>query len=156
MLIVHSSLTCPVSRDNCPHVDQIKKDYGDKIEVVVLYTTEAHPIGSPSPCSEGGNREWITERNLIEKVLVDEPKTIEDRLQRAREYQEKQDIKSRLIVDNMNNEIWKVFGGGPNTGVLIGRDGKVSERQGWLRPSKMAGKIRNYFADLERDQINIK
>ena len=153
VLIVHSSMTCPVSRDNCPHVDRIKTDYGDQIEVVVLYTTEAHPVGSPSPYSEGGDQEWLTDRNLIEKVIVDEPIAIKERLQRAREYRSKQDIKSRLIVDNMDNKIWKAFGGGPNSGIFIERNGAVLERQGWLRPSKMTGAIRFHLAGLERRRV---
>jgi ankyrin repeat protein len=153
VLIVHSSMTCPVSRDNCPHVDRIKTDYGDQIDVVVLYTTEAHPVGSPSPYSEGGNQEWLTDRNLLEKVIVDEPRTIKERLQRAREYRSKQDIKSRLIVDNMDNQIWKAFGGGPNSGIFIERNGAVFERQGWLRPSRMAGAIRSHLAGLERRRV---
>lgn len=42
LFLIHSSLTCPISRDNCPHLDRIKEHYSDKSEVVVLYTTEAH------------------------------------------------------------------------------------------------------------------
>jgi len=64
VLIVHSSLTCPISRDNCPHVERIRDTFGDQLEVVVLFTTEAHPAGRPSPYSEGGKLEWITDRNL--------------------------------------------------------------------------------------------
>jgi ankyrin repeat protein len=153
VLLVHSSLTCPVSRDNCPHVDRLKSDFGDQIEVVVLYTTEAHPIGSPSPYSEGGKLEWLTDRNIVDKILVDEPKTLKARLARAHEYRDKQQIKARLLVDSMDNAVWKLFGGGPNTGIFIDQKGRVAARQGWLKPSLMAGEIRSHFADLKRTLV---
>ncbi len=156
VLLVHSSLTCPVSRDNCPHVDRIRTDYGDKIQVVVLYTTEAHPVGSPSPYSEGGKMEWITDRNLMEKILVDEPDTISSRIERAREYRKKFGIESRLVVDGLTNKVWQLFGGGPNTGIFISEKGEIIARQGWLKPSLMEGRIRSHFASHSRNLVDEK
>lgn len=156
VLLVHSSLTCPISRDNCPHVDRIKADFGNQIEVVVLYTTEAHPVGSPSPYSEGGKLEWLTDRNIVDKILVNEPQTLKTRLTRAHEYRDRQKIKSRLVVDNMSNEVWKFFGGGPNTGIFIDQKGHVVARQGWLKPSLMAGQIRRHFANTKRTRVNTR
>lgn len=143
VLLVHSSVTCPISRDNCPHVDRILDCFGKQLEVVVIYTTEAHPQGAPSPYSEGGNAEWLTDRNVVEDILVDEPATIEARILRAKEYRHKMSIVSRMIVDSMDNQVWKFFGGGPNTGVLISRAGQIVSRQPWLKPSLMAGSIRS-------------
>ena len=133
VLLVHTSLTCPVSRDNCPHLDRIAEQFAGEIDVVLLYTREAHPVGSPSPYSEGGSQEWLTDRNLAEDILADEPQSISERIQRAKEYQTKMELKSRLVVDTMNNAIWKFFGGGPNTAVLITPQWEIRTRQGWFQ-----------------------
>ncbi|VAX38375.1 hypothetical protein MNBD_PLANCTO02-1198, partial [hydrothermal vent metagenome] len=116
VLLVTSSLTCPISRDNCPAVDSIRKKFGDKINVVVIYTTEAHPKGSASPYS---NREWLTSRNVHDKILVNQPTTLQERIARAIKYKKRMNIQSTILVDNMKNTTWKLLGGGPNSGLFI-------------------------------------
>jgi len=39
VLLVHSSLTCPVSRDNYPHLDRLAEEFLGEVNVVILYTT---------------------------------------------------------------------------------------------------------------------
>ena len=149
-------MTCPVSRDNCKHVDRIRREFADEVDVIVLYTREAHPVGSASPYSEGGNREWITDRNINDRILFDEPVTLKERLQRAAEYKEMQKIESRVVVDSMDNAVWKAFGGGPNSGMLFSIEGEVCFRQGWLKPSVMAGEIRTMIVRADRYRIREK
>ena len=48
-LFVCESLTCPVARRKHPGLKEIAKRFGDRIDIVVFYTTEAHPQGDPSP-----------------------------------------------------------------------------------------------------------
>ena len=156
LLLVHSSITCPISRDNCPHIDRIQGKYGGELEVIVLYTTEAHPVGSPSPYSETGKEEWITDRNLAENVLFDEPLTIEERIQRAREYRDAYGIESTVVVDSMSNEAWEYFGGGPNTGMLITTEGKLRFRQGWMRAPELEGEVRQFIAAKKDNEIREK
>ncbi|MFT4546117.1 MAG: ankyrin repeat protein [Verrucomicrobiales bacterium] len=149
LLLVHSSLTCP-------HIDRIHEQFANKLEVVVIYTTEAHPVGSPSPYSEGGDKEWITDRNIAEDILVDDPTTLEAWLTRARNYRARQQIKAHMIADSMENGAWKYFGAEPNTGMLIDRDGKVVARHGWIQPTVMAGEIRKLLVRSERAEISKK
>lgn len=59
-LLVLSSISCPVSRDNCAAVDRLARRYAGKINVVVIYTIEAHPVGAPAPYSD---RQWLTGRS---------------------------------------------------------------------------------------------
>jgi hypothetical protein len=121
-LLVLSSISCPVSRDNCAAVDRLAKTYAGKINVVVIYTIEAHPVGSASPYSD---KEWLTPRNIRDQVLVKQPATIEDRIAIAKQYKALQRIESTLVVDAMDDAAWRHLGPAPNTGILVDRDGKV-------------------------------
>src|SRR5687767_14148748 len=48
-LIVSASLTCPIARNRCGDLRPIIEAHGKQLNVVVLYTIEAHPKGSESP-----------------------------------------------------------------------------------------------------------
>jgi len=163
VLLVMSSLTCPVSRDNCPAVDRIQKKYGNEINVVIIYTTEAHPLGSPSPYSD---REWLTRRNVHDKILVNEPTTLKARIVRAKTYQEKMGIQSTILVDNMQNSTWNLFGGGPNTALFVSNDRlsikskqgskkfpELLERHGWLSPHGMEIAIQYHFNKIRNAKL---
>ena len=132
-LIVSTSMSCPISRDNCPAVDAIARRYADSLQVLVVYTTEAHPKGAPSPYSD---REWLTDRKLKDRILIDQPATLQARINRARDYRHRMEIESRLLVDNMENSLWQLIGGGPNCGLLFDA-GEAVEQQGWLKPAQM-------------------
>lgn len=151
-LFVLGSLSCPAARDNDAYLNRIASTFGERINVILLYTREAHPIDQPSPYSEDGDEVWLTERNRFEKILVDEPSTIEARIKRAKDYQKKVGCTSRILVDGLGNEVWQVLGAGPNTATLVTADGVVRDYQGWFDPPKMAGRIRAYLDRTEYDQ----
>lgn len=138
-LIVLTSITCPVSRDNCGPVDALARKYEGQVNVVVIYTIDAHPVGSKSPYSD---REWLTPRNVRDKVLEKQPATLEERIALAKKYKQFKDIKATLVVDAMDDRAWKHIGPGPNTAVLVGTHGHVSFRQGWLETGAAEGAIR--------------
>src|SRR5688572_30527366 len=48
-LLVTASLTCGRARSRQPWVTEVAKKYADRLNVAVLYTLEAHPVGDPSP-----------------------------------------------------------------------------------------------------------
>ncbi len=143
-LLVLSSISCPVSRDNCAAVDRISRRYAGKINVVVIYTIEAHPVEAPSPYS---GREWLTDRNVQDRVLVKQPANIAQRIAVAKQYRELKKIKATLVVDAIDNRAWKHIGPGPNTAILVSRNGYVGFRQGWLAPASMEAAIRWMLTD---------
>ncbi|GEM_PF-2071986 len=136
-LYVTTSLTCPVSRDHCAAVDRIYEEFRDRAHVVLLYTIEAHPIRSKSPYSD---EEWLTPRNVQEEIFVEEPKTLDERIARAKAYKKRMGIQAPLYVDNMDNEAWKRLGGGPNCGIFTS-----GIRQGWLDPYIMRLEMKEHF-----------
>lgn len=138
-LLVLSSISCPVSRDNCPAVDRIAITYAGKINVVVIYTLEAHPVGAVSPYSD---REWLTDRNVRDHVLVKQPADLAQRIAVAKQYRELKQIRATLVVDDIDNRAWNHIGPGPNSAILVGTRGDVLFRQGWLDAAGMEAAIR--------------
>ena len=74
VLLVHSSITCPVSRDNCPHVDRIQKEFGDKIQVVAegfeMAAQQRHQMGETLAAERRDDRAINQGNYLALKDLV--------------------------------------------------------------------------------------
>jgi hypothetical protein len=151
-LLVTASLTCGRARERQPWVNEVAKKYGDRLNVAVLYTIEAHPVIDPSPYAEyspelenpehpgerpGGNRgeEGFPRR---------QPADPEAREALAREYRDLFSIEGPVVIDGMGNDGWEALGAGPNMGFLIDRSGKVSVKHGWLDDVTMERSI-GYF-----------
>ena len=49
VLMVSGSYTCPIFRNHMSELNSVYNLYGDQIECFVVYTKEAHPIGSNQP-----------------------------------------------------------------------------------------------------------
>ncbi len=139
-LIVCESLTCPVARRKHPGLKGIAKRFGDRIDVVVFYTIEAHPHEDPSPYTEG--EEWVTQLNRKQGVLCRQPTTLDERIKLAKRLKESAAIDSRILVDCMNNAGWRALGAGPNVAVLVDPKGLVLAKQGWFDAKKMGGSIK--------------
>ena len=139
-LIVCESLTCPVARRKHPGLKEIAGRFGDRIDIVVFYTIEAHPQGDPSPYTEG--EEWVTRLNRKQGVLCRQPTTLDERLKLAGRLEEAVAIESTMLVDCMNNAGWRALGAGPNVAVLVDPKGLVLAKQGWFDPKRMAASIK--------------
>jgi hypothetical protein len=58
------SYTCPVFRYRRFDMQPLRSRFQDQVDFLVLYTTEAHPVGSFSPYVD---REWVPWHNRISK-----------------------------------------------------------------------------------------
>jgi hypothetical protein len=152
-LLVTASLTCGRSRVRQPWVEELAKKYQDRINVAVLYTIEAHPVGDPSPYAEYSpeleKAEHPGERsggNLGDDGFPRrQPTDLEGRRLLAEEFKDVLRVEVPIVVDGMSNEGWKKLGGGPNMGFLIGRDGKLAVKQAWFVGEKMDRSIAEYL-----------
>ena len=127
LLVTTGSYTCPQFRDVTPARRQLVQEFQAELNSVVVYTTEAHPVGAPSPYSDG---EWVTEENKKESILLPQPQTYDARLSAARHCRETLKMTSFVAVDKMDNAVWKAYGSSPNCAYLIDTHGKVVFRQG--------------------------
>jgi ankyrin repeat protein len=128
-LVVTSSFTCPKSRSRWPELKKIVDTYGEKLNVVIVYVIEAHPVGSVCPYK---GVEEITPENQRDGILRHQPKTLEDRLDLAQEFKRYLRVDAPIYVDTINDQAWKAFGAAPNIAFLVDTDGIVAARQGWF------------------------
>lgn len=146
-LIVTCSLSCPVARGRQPMVNKIVERFGDEINVVMLYTTEAHPLGDPSPYYEGrpGGGE-----NQPAEFQTRQTRALAERQALAKKYVEKFEYGGAMVIDAMDNRSWDVAGRGPNLGLLIETGGKVRVKHGWFDGPTMERSIEHLLKDLGR------
>jgi ankyrin repeat protein len=128
-LIVTSSFTCPKSRSRWPELAAITKQYGEKLNIVVVYVIEAHPVGSICPYK---GVEDVTPENQRDGILRKQPTTMADRLDLAQEFKRYLRVDAPIYVDKLDNRAWKALGAAPNIAYLVDNDGIVVARQGWF------------------------
>lgn len=142
VLIVNGSYTCPVARLNNPGLGLLQSRYAGRLTVVVLYVYEPHPRGNPSPYT---GREWVTWSNILAGILHPQPRNLTERLLLARKFERHIEGAVPVFVDNMGNDYWTAVGGGPNTAVLAGSNGRVIAKQGWYHQDSMQRLLDDYF-----------
>jgi hypothetical protein len=137
-VIMTASFTCPVFREQAPGFEKLTKEFGDKVNFLMVYTLEAHPKGEPSPYF---GEERVTKKNQKEGLLFPQPKTMEERIGQAKTCQAHEKMSAPMVIDTMENSTWKAYGSAPNAAYLVGRDGKIVEQQGWFDPLTMRAAI---------------
>jgi len=153
-LIVTSSFTCPKSRSRWPELEGLAKKYSGKLNVVIVYVIEAHPIDDICPYK---GVEDVTAENRRDKILRHQPKTLETRIALAREFRGHLGIEVPIYVDTMKNTGWTALGGAPNLGLLVAAGGKVAHRQGWFGAEELQPVIEKFLTSLpERGKRPLK
>jgi hypothetical protein len=142
-LLVTGSLTCPRSRSRWPELKTIVDKYGDRLNVVIVYVIEAHPIGSVCPYK---GVEDVSPENQRDGLLRRQPAKLEDRIELALEFKRYLRVDAPIYVDTVDNRAWKAFGAAPNIAYLVDAHGVVAARQSWFDGKTMEGAIDKYFA----------
>lgn len=131
VVIQLGSYTCPVFRYRRFGMAKLHRDYGDRVRFVVVYTREAHPVGTKSPYSEG---EWDTWVNRVTGVRLGEPADRAERRERAAEAHRELELPGEILVDGMDDRAWELYGRAPSPAFVVDREGKVALAQRWVRP----------------------
>ena len=115
------------------------RKYGNQVYFLVIYTVEAHPLGSASPYSD---KEWPLEASVdTEGCDLYQPASYEVRVAQASQMADELKITVPVLIDEMDNPVWCTYGPAPNSAYLINTDGKVLEKQGWYQPRLMEAAI---------------
>jgi len=133
VVLEFGSYTCPVFREKNPSMEKLHSKYGNDAAFFIIYVTEAHPSGDPSPYT---GKEWVTAPNKSKGILYRQPVNMSQRTDLAKDAQSNLNIQIPIIIDNMNNSAWKAYGKTPNAAYIIGTDGQIKLRQGWFNPSQ--------------------
>jgi hypothetical protein len=110
MLVVTGSLTCPMTSSSMPVVNRLYQEFGDRVDFVLMAAREAHP-GEHFP----------------------QPRTVEEKVQRAHTLREHHDVPFAVAVDGIDGDLHRFLDGKPNAAFLVDTDGTIVFRAHWAR-----------------------
>jgi hypothetical protein len=128
--LVSGSRTCPVFRQNLPHLAEWAARVADSAWVLVVYVVEAHPAHGQA-CPYTG-RPWLTAENEREGVLHPQPETYGQRRALAQAVLAAHPLPCPLVLDGPTNTFWLTYGQAPNSLWWVGTDGRIAARQAWF------------------------
>lgn len=143
--LITGSYSCPAFRGWAAGLQEVHVRYQDRVAFLVVYTIEAHPQGTPSPYRPG--REWLTSYNRGEGIIIAQPRDYRERVKLATRARDALGLDVPIVVDELNNPVWKAYGAAPNAAYLIGTDGKVVMRHGWFHPPTFERSVADHLAD---------
>jgi hypothetical protein len=129
------SRSCPVFRYRRYGMEKLQERFGDRVQFLVIYTQEAHPVGSKSPYVD---REWNPWINRWTGVRITQPTTDEERRQLAQATLEDLELRGQLMVDGLDNAAWLAFGAASAPAFVLASDGRVVLSQVWVDPKPIA------------------
>jgi hypothetical protein len=108
VLLTMGSFTCPMTADSGPPLKRLHERYNDRVAFLTLYVREAHP----------GDR-------------YPQPETMEQKVEYARRYRERDGIPWSVLVDSLEGQLHRTLDPKPNAAYLLGADGRVAYRLLW-------------------------
>ena len=116
--------------------------YGNEVQFIIIYTIEAHPVGSACPYT---GKEWTSSASADKQGnSLSQPTTYDERVAQATQMVQELGITTPVLIDEIDNPVWCTYGPAPNTAYLIGTDGKILEKQHWYQPQQMEAAIIKY------------
>ena len=110
------------------------EEYGADVKFLMVYIREAHPTDGRQ-----------TRANERDGILFEQPTTLAERLDVAREMCTKLDISIPGVIDGMDNKVNSAYSGWPDRLYLIGTDGRIVYKGGpgprGFRPDELKAAI---------------
>ena len=75
--------------------------------------------------------------NRLTGVKVKQPQTPEERLDQASDSHDRLNLVMPMVVDDMDNEIWRLYGAASSPAFVIDQRGVIVTRQVWLDPEEI-------------------
>lgn len=143
------SASCPVFRYRRFGMESLVEEFGERVRFVVIYTVEAHPVGSPSVYADG--EEWDPWINRLAGSRVEAARDFEGRLTEARRVRQDLGLRQEVLIDTFDNATWRAYGGAPSAAFVLDRSGQVIARQKWVRPKLLRDVLSGIgFDDVDR------
>lgn len=120
VVLIYGCLTCGNYRTYSPALEELYRQRKDEVEFLRVYVRETHPSDTHSP----------TETNSKASILIQQPKTLEERCAVAERFAADMKIETPLVVDGIDNQVGKAYGGWPDRLYVIDRDGRVAYQGG--------------------------
>lgn len=108
ILMIFGSRTCPVTESAVPRLDELHREFGDRVRFVFVNTREAHPGDS-----------------------IPQPATIAEKHERAEALRDHHGITYEVAVDDIDGSLHRHFTPKPNSAYLIRPGGAIAHRAHW-------------------------
>lgn len=108
LFLTFGSITCPMTASAGPMLKRLYQEFGDRIAFLTVYVREAHP-GERYP----------------------QPRTFEEKLAHARDYQARDHLPWPVAVDDLDGTFHRALDGKPNAAYLVDQLGNVVSRILW-------------------------
>jgi hypothetical protein len=120
-------------------LEEMAERYADRVAFFVVYIKEAHP--------EDG---WVLRTNREQEIAVADPSSPEERREVAEKCAVRLEIRMPVLIDDLDDEVARQYGGWPDRLYLIGRDGRVAfqgeEGPSGFRPEELEAAIQAELA----------
>lgn len=113
--LVFGTYSCPLFRSDVPTLNEMANLYKNKVEFLLIYIREAHPVG--------GLPDVANER---EGISVTDANSLEDKELQAAICMRRLDIKFTTLIDEMDNRVELAYSAWPDRLYLIGKDGRIA------------------------------
>lgn len=141
VVLQFGSYSTPSFRQQIAATEDLIAKYGDQIYFFTLYVVESHPVGSDSPYTGKESLDSYSYDTLDNPVC--QPKTYEERVALASLLIEDSNTTSIVLMDEIDNPIWKIYGRAPNIAYLIDTDCKIFKAQRWYNAESMEAAIQH-------------
>ncbi|MDX1966277.1 MAG: deiodinase family protein [Planctomycetaceae bacterium] len=120
VVLIFGCLTCGNYRTYTETLEVLYQHYKNEVEFLRVYVREAHP-------SDDQN---VSSTNAAAGILIQQPKTLEERCSVADRFTSEMKIQTPMVVDGIDNEVGRTYGGWPDRLYVIDRGGKVAFQGG--------------------------
>lgn len=120
VVLIFGCLTCGNYRTYSTALENLYRQYRDRVEFLRIYVREAHPSDMHAP----------TSTNARAQILVRQPQTLDERCAVAQRCVTTLNIETPMVVDSMDNRVGRAYGGWPDRLYLIDRQGRVAYQGG--------------------------
>lgn len=113
--------------------------FGNAVAFFVIYIREAHP--------EDG---WVLEANRDDGILVADPQNVIERGEVAVACSVRFELDLPVLIDGVDDEVGRRYGGWPDRLYLIGADGRIAYQGG---EGPFGFKVEQLEAAIERELV---
>jgi hypothetical protein len=100
-------------------IEELREEFSSVARFAIVYIKEAHP-----------EDEWQSENNVKQDVVYPQPQTFEARMDLARDFVDRMDVKTQTLVDDIRNTAMACYAAWPERIYVIDRQGRITYKGG--------------------------
>jgi hypothetical protein len=113
--LVFASLTCPYFRDESQALERLYRQSGDRVQFLMVYQREAHPVGTQS-----------VPDNVADGIAVGRPQSLDERCRDCQQACETLSLTIPALVDQLNDRVAYDYVTEPVRLYLVDASGKIA------------------------------